>query len=490
MKRILRINEEFASPRLPENQEYWLSKGKIGKKVHLFTHDDMDGIFTAIQMKKYLLDRGFEIVKYGLLNYNQKWDRTTLDPKLINIVLDFAFMPGDDRDQLIDFYIDHHGLFNQEELERYKKSPVLKRKTPSAWEALCDVLSIPKDELVASVINMIDSADYEGYGVSWQRLLDFNLEEIKNSPKARLEFAAAFNQFLKRSDTQTILEVIKNTKDCSIFAIYNYMKELYPQNNQHLWGPKRGENKDFVQDSKERLKIMQSRTRGRNEIKKVYNSWEEFSSDWTSGNGEVSSLDGYQVIGNLVVVPSGTWTNGVKVRPIIEKDIMDGKIQQGYSPNFILIQYGNTLQVCSYHDMNYIDNLPVLKNGSKVDNLGEYMSGLLLNFRNLMGYNSITTKIGQDERTVSGGHQGIGTINNIEGICQVDGPFQNMKWLDIFKNKIISDLSGVPFPLKAKWRGSDNESSGPEPKMDNKVRTSDELRTLRSDRRIHRFDEF
>jgi hypothetical protein len=121
MKNIKQFNKfdlikEEASPRLPVDEKYWLKKGKEGKKVALYTHDDMDGIFSAIEVKKYLLNKGFTIEKYGILNYTEGWKYTTLDPKLINVVLDFASMPGDERDDLIDYYLDHHGLFNEDDL--------------------------------------------------------------------------------------------------------------------------------------------------------------------------------------------------------------------------------------------------------------------------------------------------------------------------------------------------------------------------------------
>ena len=172
------VNEE-ASPRLPKSEDYWIKKGKDGKKVALYTHDDLDGIMSAIEMKKYLLNAGFTIEKYGILNYSEGWKYTTLDPSLINIVLDFANMPGDERDEMVDYYLDHHGLFTADELEKYKSSPVQKKKTGSAYEAICQALGVAQDEMTVSVIDMVDSAKYQDYGVFWQRLLDFNLSENK-----------------------------------------------------------------------------------------------------------------------------------------------------------------------------------------------------------------------------------------------------------------------------------------------------------------------
>ena len=54
-----KINE--SAPRLPKKEDYWIKKGKTGKDVMIYTHDDMDGIFSAIVVKKYLKDAGFNI---------------------------------------------------------------------------------------------------------------------------------------------------------------------------------------------------------------------------------------------------------------------------------------------------------------------------------------------------------------------------------------------------------------------------------------------
>ena len=453
------VNEE-ASPRLPVSEEFWTRKGK-SKKVALYTHDDMDGIFCAIEMKKWLLNKGFTIEKYGILNYSEGWKYTTLDPTLINIVLDFANMPGDERDEQIDYYLDHHGLFSAEDLEKYKSSPVQKKKTNSAYEAVCQALGVPQDELTLSVIDMIDSARYQDYGVSWQRLLDFNLSDIKKSDKTRLEFGAAFNQFLKRGDTKTLISVIHNCKDASIYSIFNTMKQVYGEHNVHT-GYRKGQPKDFEEDSRWRLATMQQRTRGKG-TKKIYNTQEEFLKDFQFGG--LIRLDGYVLIGELAFIPTGTWANALRARTIIEKDFNDGLISK--EPKFILLQYGGTLQVCSYKKIAETGELPTLKGGGVVDDLGKYMTGLLDNFKLHLGYYDPDTSIGQDEITVSGGHGGIGSISNVFGTCDVD-PYKGFRFIDIFKNKIISDLSGVKLNMGLKW-SEPSEGKQTEPAVDNKV---------------------
>lgn len=453
-----------AAARLPISEDYWLKKGKDGKKVALYSHDDMDGMFCAIEVKKYLLNKGFTIEKYGILNYSEGWKYTTLDPKLINVVLDFANMPGDERDDLVDYYLDHHGLFSPEELERYKSSPVQKKATASGYEAVCLALGVPQDDLTVAVIRMIDAAKYDEYGVSWQRLLDFDLSEIKKSDKRRLEFGAAFNQFLKRSDSKTIISVIDNCKDASIYSIFNTMKKVYGEHNKTMGGAKRGQPKEFISDSEWRLGEMQKKTRGSNTTKKTYNTQAEFVAQFR--NGQYLQLDGYQKIGDLVFVPTGTWANALRARTIVEKDFMDGKIDS--VPNFILLQYGGTLQVCSFKNMSQIENLPKLKSGEEVNDLGKYMTQLLKNFQAHLGYHNPDTSIGQDEITVSGGHGGIGSISNVYGVCEKE-PYVGQKYVDMFKNKIISDLSGVVINLNLKWSEPRDAFNPKEPEMDNKV---------------------
>lgn len=470
MRKIEKFNnfnliKEEASPRLPKSEEYWLKRGKEGKKVALYTHDDMDGIFSAIEVKKYLINAGFTIVKYGILNYSEGWKYTTLDPKLINVVLDFANMPGDERDEMVDYYLDHHGIFTPEELERYKSSPVQKKKTGSAYEAICQSLGVPQDSLTLDVIDMIDSAKYQDYDVDWQRLLDFNLSDIKKSEKRRLEFGAAFNQFLKRSDSKTIISVIENCPDASIYSIFNVMKKVYPEHNVVMSGFKKGQKKEFIEDSEWRLREMQKRTRGlKPDEKRTFTSQSEFLQEFKRGN--LIRVDGYQKIGDLVFVPTGTWANALRARTIVERDFMDGKLDS--LPKFILLQYGGTLQVCSYKKMEEMEGqLPVLKNGQEVNDLGKYMTELLGNFQKHLGYYSADTTIGQDEITVSGGHGGIGSISNVFGECKVE-PYVGQRYVDMFKNKIITDLSGVTFNLNLKW-SEPVEFNPKEPEMNNKV---------------------
>ena len=559
-----RLNE--SAPRIPNSEDYWIKKGKIGKVCVIYTHDDLDGIYSAIIMKNYLLNHGFKIAKYGIVNYQESWSAFKLDPQYINIALDYA-----EDIEGIDLYIDHHGKFQEGE-NTHKSS--IKTATGSAYEGICRELGIPAHDIIVKTIDMVDSAKYDYYNVDIKTILNFDLKDIKN----RLEFAGSFNQLLKRSDDKTFIEVIHNSNDVpSIYDVYRLFRILYPANNmdnrelsklarQMGYYTTEGKpdtkklvdelkrddkkllrtfQKDFILDAEWRLDQMQKRTRGSG-VKEYIHSQKELIDKYKSGNG--LKLDGYQILGQLVFVPSGTWANALRARAIIEQDILNndtiptikyevpktstfykelsrsngavleliGDIngitldvkedvtnddKEGISgevvvegeevyfkakqPIFwLMLQYGNTLQVASYHDIKKYDinYLPKLKDGSKVTNLGKYCEDLLQNYVNHFGYNVNAIP---NSKTVAGGHPGIGSVSNIFGRVRQENvkpgleSYVGSRFLDMIKNKMIQDLSGIPFPNTTMTWGDESEeraSKVPEHEINKKMMNVQDIR--------------
>ena len=552
-----------SAPRIPNSENYWKKKGKIGKEVMLYFHDDLDGIYSAIVMKNYLESKGFVMHGYGIVNYQEGWNTTKLDSKYINIALDYA-----ENVDGIDVYMDHHGSFDLEEIKKKERNRgSVKTETTSAYEGICDQLGIPIDATIQNVIDMIDSAKYDDYNIDQEILLNFDPNIFKN----KLEFAAAFNQLLKRSDHKTFIEVVANTKDKSpsIYNIYRLFRLLYPANNMNLYKLKKAAiktgfltkdnkpdidayikslklydkqllkyfEKDFIEDAKWRLNTMQSKTRG-TDVKNTIHSQKEFKEKFMTQNG--IRLNGYQILGNMMFVPSGTWANALRARSILETDskkisriidknvnfekvptisyyinqtcklyddlkkrvgqtvelVGDLKYNNHYSyidvkddvsnkniegmtgiidiqtiqnkeylvfrakqPIFwILLQYGNTFQISSYHKLeNYdINYLPKLKDGSIINNLGNYCEQLLNNFEHYFGLDKNAV---EGVTTIAGGHKGIGSISNIFGKAKKIKP--GVRFLDLIKNKIIQDLSGIPWnDITMPW-GDETEEQKP-----------------------------
>lgn len=580
--KILKTYDHFLNERAPsitKDLEIWLRKGKEGKKVMLYIHDDMDGIFSGIVMKGWLESKGFDIVGYGIINYQEGYSAIKLNPNTINIVLDFAenFINNIVGEGSVDIYIDHHGKFTNDDNQEEELS--VKTPTGSAYEGICDQLGIPVDASVLSVIDMIDSAKYDEYDVDVMNILDFDMKKFKN----KLEFSSAFNQMLKRSDFKTFIEVVGNCKGMvpSIYKIYDLFRKLYPANNLNtnaikakakelgykinvsgegvdfsvadfvVWLNNNGYKedvksfqKDFISDASLRLGEMTNRTLG-NPSKEYIKNQDQFKDNFYSENDRVGKvkLPGYQILGNMVFVPSGTWANALRIRALVEQALIsnddciptiefqidpsspiydqllehkgerelvgdiDGKnfnaiedvtdnndiegicgivqtkgsglVFRAKQPLFwVFLQYGNTLQVASFRKIKkYVKKyLPKLKDGTIVDNLGEYTDKLLSHFVSTLGYK---TNLVPNAKTVAGGHPGIGNITNIFGEVQV-GNFKDTRYLDLFKNKIIADLSGIPWPdLKMSWGDPDEKPKvSHEHEINKRVMMANEIRKV------------
>ena len=498
---LKKINE-MAAPRIPNSTDYWEKKGKKGKDVMIYTHDDLDGVFSGIAIKKYLIGKGFNIIGYGIINYQEGWDVFDIDTNVINVAVDFAEMHPD-----IDVYIDHHGEFieGDESDEAAKKVGAIKTKTGSAYEGILDQLGLPVDSLVLNVIDMIDSAKYDFYEVKWTDILDFDLEKIKNTPKSKLLFASVFNQLLKRGDYRTIIEVIHNVDEPSIYKIFNYIKKLSPGNNPWL---KRGmseddidfddpkyQGKEFIDDGKYRIEQMKNRTRGGAEFKDILHSQKEFlehylttisypkdsRSKFAGQESNVIKLDGYCIIGDCAFVGSGTWANALRARAIIQQDIESGRLpKEANRVKWVFLQYGDTLQMCSYGDVSDIDidDLPKTKDGEVINDLKKFVTNLKQNFELEFGFSN--------ENTNAGGHIGIGTVSNI-GVAKFDiinatektKYLVGLRYLDIIKNYIIKSLSQVPWRLDLSWENPFSTTRLEEPvPMDARVMKLDQIRGI------------
>jgi hypothetical protein len=610
-KFIDRLNERLeilneSAPRLPNSEDYWKKKGKEGKKVMIYFHDDLDGIYSATVMKNHVESKGFEVVGYGIINYQEGWTGTRLNDKYINIALDYA-----ENIEGIDLYMDHHGSFKEGE---NKDVAAVKTNTGSAYEGICDQLGIPVDGMILNIIDMVDSAKYDQYDVDIKNILQFDTKKFKN----KLEFAAAFNQLLKRSESKTFIEVVANTKDKapSVYNLFKLFRILYPANNlnnvelkklatqmgfekENSRGKMMGDvdalidhikksnpkvlrdfEKDFLDDAFYRMKQKDMRTWGgdQNGPKQYVDSQDKFKELFggkSKFGKDVVKMPGYQIIGNMCFVPSGTWANALTARSLLERNLLDdnripiidyhitndsknyselkksdgkilelvgdiGKYEKHQTLNvkmdvtnddkvegikgvisvndddvifkakqpifWILLQYGNTMQVASLHnfDLYVKEYLPKLKDGSTVDNLGKYCEDLLYNMAKTFGYNVLSIP---SSTTKAGGHVGIGSISNIFGsvdgsgnLMSVPDPndpkkkielseqsqkfmkkFNGTRFLDLIKNKMIDDLSGIDFrDLKMTW-GDKDEAPPAKPRdedMNKKVLMKDKIRNV------------
>lgn len=438
----------MSAPRIPNSEQYWINKGKDGKNVVIYFHDDLDGIFSAIAIRNYLQKNNFNIIGYGVVNYSEGWNEIDIHKNYINVAVDFAETHPD-----MDVYIDHHGEAFGEDNTDY----AIKTRTCSAYEGILQQLGLPQHSITLDPIDMVDSAKYPEYGLSFRDTMYYDINFFKKTKNPKLYYTASMNQFIKRGCWKTLIDVVHNTKDVSVYEIFNNFKKYYPGNNKE---------KEFVDDGFWRIGEVRIKTRGEIDARKpVFNSQKEFllHNQYKLSNDKVTwFLSGYQIIGNLCFIPTGTWANAIRARAIIEEDIEKGIIPENQI-KFILLQYGATLQMVCFDKIDEIpeNELPLLKNGKRVKNIGKYMSDLLENIKSHLDYTDPSTFVGSDDDiTVAGGHGGIGTISNITGKVENDEIFKGTKFLDLIKNKIIKDISGAKWNnLKMIWSNNDEKNT-------------------------------
>jgi hypothetical protein len=447
-------------------------------------------------MKWYLKKHGFNIIALGVLDYQTGWNKKTVDTRYINISVDFSMY-----NEKLDIFIDHHhGVLKEKYKNRYaiKKSLVRGRdgeysnKIGSCFELIAHLYGIAVPREILETIDMVDAAKYHHYGVDIKHCIHYNKRAAIESDKPTLVFGAMFNQLIKRADRVSIMEIIKNVDFPSIYNVYLKMVEFFPGNNCTSGGgvyssrDHTGKKEDikvmpywcgrrsFFNDRLNTMNIMKTRTRGGVQKRFVFNSVEEFKEVCAYRDKEGYStykLDGtgYVIIGNLAVVPTGSWTNGIRLRAIIEEDYIAGNIPQDVTVDFMLLQYGATLQLISYNGLESIpkERMPVM-GGVEIDNLGEYMSLILDKARKTKKYDGFsldeTEIIDGDDcfLTESGGHVGIGTISNIKGDTVVND--HKYEWLHIFMNQIISHFSGIKWE-HIDWEKSDAKNTAKEGKL-------------------------
>lgn len=133
---------------------------KIYKKAKVFFHKDLDGVTSAIAIKKYLEDNKIKVVdaepiQYGGEEYSVK--KTTSD--IMNVLVDFAHGKP-----MMQIHTDHHD--KQAGVESGTSTSFV--HTPSNVEFISQVIA-PSNIFSSKdiqVISMVDSADFAKHGIT------------------------------------------------------------------------------------------------------------------------------------------------------------------------------------------------------------------------------------------------------------------------------------------------------------------------------------
>jgi hypothetical protein len=138
-------------------------------KSEIYFHQDLDGVTTAIAMKKYLEDNGIDVVGAHIIQYGDKEfavKKNDAQGDVMPVLVDFAHGKP-----MFVIHTDHH----DKQVGVEKNTSTQFRGARSNVETISQVVS-PKDLFPSSdilLINTVDSADYAKYNITPDEVVNY-----------------------------------------------------------------------------------------------------------------------------------------------------------------------------------------------------------------------------------------------------------------------------------------------------------------------------
>jgi hypothetical protein len=138
-------------------------------KAEIYFHQDLDGVTTAIAMKKYLESNGIDVVGAHIIQYGDKEfavKKNDAEGDVMPVLVDFAHGKP-----MFKIHTDHHDKQVGAEKETSKSF----RQARSNVETISQVVS-PKDLFPSSdilLINTVDSADFAKHGITPEEVVNY-----------------------------------------------------------------------------------------------------------------------------------------------------------------------------------------------------------------------------------------------------------------------------------------------------------------------------
>jgi len=145
-------------------------------KAKIYFHQDLDGVTTAIAMKKYLEDNGINVVDSEIIQYGDKeFSVKKLDANgdTMPVLVDFAHGKP-----MFVIHTDHH----DRQVGTGDTSSTSFKSSRSNVETISQVVS-PKEifpETDLRLISTVDSADYAKYDITPEQVMNYMFKLDKN----------------------------------------------------------------------------------------------------------------------------------------------------------------------------------------------------------------------------------------------------------------------------------------------------------------------
>jgi hypothetical protein len=197
-------------------------------KAKIYFHQDLDGVATAVAMKKYLENNGIkvtdsEIIQYGYKEFAVK--KLDANGDTMPVLVDFAHGKP-----MFVIHTDHH----DRQAGAEETGATSFRPSRSNVETISQIVS-PKDifpETDLRLISTVDSADYAKYDITPEQVINylFKLDSDSDIRKNKFAMGLVLNKLLLAFKNKPgFLENLVMNSEPSLYSILNQIKKEMEQ---------------------------------------------------------------------------------------------------------------------------------------------------------------------------------------------------------------------------------------------------------------------
>ena len=199
-------------------------------KAEIYFHQDLDGVTTAIAMKRYLENNGIEVVGTHIIQYGDKEfsvKKNDAQGDVMPVLVDFAHGKP-----MFVIHTDHH----DKQVGVEKNTSTQFRGARSNVETISQVVS-PKDLFPSSdilLINTVDSADYAKYNITPDEVVNYiyRLDKEKPLQQNKMLLGLVINKLLLAFKNKPgFLEGLVMDSEPSLMSILNNIKNWMKKTN-------------------------------------------------------------------------------------------------------------------------------------------------------------------------------------------------------------------------------------------------------------------
>jgi len=218
---------------------------KMFNDVVIVSHQDLDGIVSAVGMKHYFENQGFNVIDAQIIQYGDKeWSLKKSDPdkKILYCLCDFAHSKP-----MFTIHLDHHD--RQAGVESGTTTNF--RQARSNVETISQIVS-PRDLFPSSdilLISTVDSANFAMNDISVDQVINYLFKLDKDSSLAKNKMALGlvanklllafknkpgFLEELIMKSTPSLMNILQNIKRIMVEKGYTKIPELEKNKEEYI----------------------------------------------------------------------------------------------------------------------------------------------------------------------------------------------------------------------------------------------------------------